>query len=81
MHSLLVVAAEILGAIFLPKKVLYDKSGLITLLTKRKIVWHWQKEAGAVPQRSLTDELRCTCVMQHGCLSWQMEHGTHISLE
>lgn len=76
MHSLLVVAAEILGAIFLPKKVLYDKSGLITLLTKSKIVWHWQKEAGAVPRRSLTYELRCTCVMQQGCLSCVLTNGT-----
>lgn len=29
MHSLLVVAAEILGAIFLPKKVLYNKSDFL----------------------------------------------------
>lgn len=74
MHSLLVVAAEILGAVFLPKKVLYDKSDLLALLTKSKIVWHWQKKAGAVPQRSVTDELRCTCVMQ--CLSCVLTNVT-----
>lgn len=69
MHSLLVVAAEILGAVFLPKKVVYDRSDLFALFTKNKVAWHWQQKAGAVPQRSLTDELHCTYVIQHGCLS------------
>lgn len=76
MRSLLVVAAEILGAIFLPKKVLYDKSYLFLLLTKNKVVWHWQRKAGAVPQRRLTDGLHCTCVIQHGCLSCVLTNVT-----
>lgn len=59
---------------FCQKKVLYDKSDLLALLTKSKIVWHWQKKAGAVPQRSVTDELRCTCVMQ--CLSCVLTNVT-----